>query len=479
MRNRPWPLIAAVSASLLVVAGCKVHEQNAPAPVPLVALKVAPVDSSIAPGTTLQFTATGTFADNSKRIVTAVTWGSSDTSIATISTQGLATATMNIGTAIISAISEGITGTTALTTSHVNSIAVTPASPPCIAPGTTQQFSATGTLASGTDQNLTSFATWTSLDTGVATVSDAAGSKGLATAVAAGTANIQATYDAVFSSATLSSSAVASIVTSPTSTSIPKGTDQQFTAIGTLSGGCNMQDVTSLATWTTSNAAVATVGDAPGLKGLATAVNTGTAAITASIDSVPTSPATLTVTQAVLQSIQITPISPSIALGQTQQFFATGTFSDGTTLDLTSSVTWNSSDTGTATISNTSGTRGLATSHAEGTATITATLNGISSNPASLTITSPILVSVTIAPSNPSILAGLTIQFFATGTFSDGTTQDFTSIVTWSSSNSTTVASISNASGSQGLASSFNAGVTTITATFGIMSGTTVLTATF
>jgi hypothetical protein len=475
--RRLWVLALAVA--LIVFAGCSVSDVNPPPPAPLVALKVAPVDTSIAPGTSVQFTATGTFADNTKRIVTAVTWGSSDTSIATISTQGLAAATMNIGSTVISAVAEGITGTTGLTTSHVNTIAVTPAAPPCIAPGTTQQFSAAGNLDNGTPQDLTSFATWTSLDLGIATVSDTAGSKGLATAVAPGTADIQATYDSVSSSASLSSSAVESIVTSPTKTSVPKGMTQQFTAIGALSGGCNIQDVTSLATWTTSNTAVATVSNASGSQGLATAVDTGAANITAMIDSATSVPATLTVTQAVLQSIEITPISSSIALGQTKQFFATGTFSDGSTLDLTSSVTWNSSDTTIATISNTSGTRGLATSQAEGTATITATLAGISASPASLTITSPILVSITIAPSNPTVLAGLTIQFFATGTFSDGTTQDFTSLVTWSSSNSTTVAFISNAAGSQGLATSFSAGLTTITAAFGNISGTTVLTVTF
>src|SRR5512139_1300384 len=147
MQNRPWPWIITIYAVLLVFVGCSTSEVKPPAPAPLVSLSVAPVNSSFAPGTTVQFTATGTFADNSKRNVTAsVTWNSSDPGIATISnipgSQGLATATMNIGPTVISAISGGITGTTTLTTSHVNSITVTPTNPPCIAPGTTQQFAA-------------------------------------------------------------------------------------------------------------------------------------------------------------------------------------------------------------------------------------------------------------------------------------------------------------------------------------------------
>jgi uncharacterized lipoprotein NlpE involved in copper resistance len=484
VQNRLGPWIITIYAVLLVLVGCSTPEVTPPTPAQLVSLSVSPANSSIAPGTTVQMTATGTFADNSKRNVTAsVTWNSSDLGIADVSnapgSQGLATAMTMTGSTVISAVSGGITGTTTLTTSHVSSITVTPVSPPCIAPGTTQQFTATGTLVDSTQQNLTSFATWTSLNLGIAIVNDTAGSKGLATALAPGTASIQATYDSKDGLASLTSSAVASIVTSPTSTSIPKGTKQQFTVMGTLSGNCNTQDVTSLATWTTSNIAVATVSDTLGSKGLATAVDIGTATITATIDSIPSSSATLTVTQAVLESIEVTPSNQNIALGQTQQFIATGTFSDGTTLDLTSSVTWDSSDTGIATINNTTGTRGLATSHSEGTATITATVSGITSKPASLTVTAPVLVSIIVTPSNPTIFAGMIKQFFATGSFSDNTTQDLTSTATWESSNSTTVAFISNSPGSQGLATSFSAGVTTITAKFGTISGTTVLTVTF
>jgi hypothetical protein len=55
---------------------------------------------------------------------------------------------------------------------------------------------------------------------------------------------------------------------------------------------------------------------------------------------------------------------------------ATGTFSDGTTQDLTMDVTWSSGTPGVATISNVAGSEGLATSVAIGTTTITATLDG-------------------------------------------------------------------------------------------------------
>lgn len=79
-----------------------------------------------------------------------------------------------------------------------------------------------------------------------------------------------------------------------------------------------------------------------------------------------------------LVSIGVTPTDPSIATGATQQFTATGTYSDNTTQDLTASVTWSSSATAVATISNTAGSNGKATSVAAGTTTIKATSGSIS-----------------------------------------------------------------------------------------------------
>lgn len=487
MQNRPWPWIITIYAVLLVCVGCSTSEVKPPAPAPLVSLSVTPVNSSIAPGTTVQFTATGTFADNTKRNVTAsAIWDSSDTGIATISnslgSQGLVTAaTSTNGSTIITAASGSITGSTTLTTSHVATIIVTPTNPPCIARGTSQQFAATGTLSDNNVQNLTIFATWTSSDPSV-TVGDIPGVKGLATAVSApGTATIQATYDTKTGSTTLTSSAVASIATTPTSTSIPKGTKQQFTATGTLSGCANTQDLTTSAIWSSSSTTIATISNT----GLATAVNVGSTDISAMFDLVTSPTATLTVTQAVLGSIAVTPANQSIALGQTQPFTAIGTFSDNTTLDITTSVTWKSSDTGIAAISNSIGTKGLATAVAVGTTTVTADFSGITSNVATLAVTPAKLVSITVSPASAdiSIASSTTKQFTATGTFTDGSAQNLTTSVVWNSSD-TEVATISNTSGFQGLATVSLIkplpASTNITATLsGITSNTAILTVAF
>ena len=93
-------------------------------------------------------------------------------------------------------------------------------------------------------------------------------------------------------------------------------------------------------------------------------------------------------TSAALTSIAVTPTEPSIALETTQQFTATGTYSDSSTQDITTSVIWSSSNTSTATISNATSSKGLATPVASGSTTITATLGSISGN-TTLTVTAP------------------------------------------------------------------------------------------
>ena len=97
---------------------------------------------------------------------------------------------------------------------------------------------------------------------------------------------------------------------------------------------------------------------------------------------------TLTI-QVVLASIAVTPANGSITLSSTTgtlQFTATGVYSDGSKQNLTSLVAWSSTATGVATISNTSGSQGLATTAGVGSTTIGATLGGLSGS-TGLTVT--------------------------------------------------------------------------------------------
>src|SRR5262249_24959365 len=153
----------------------------------------------------------------------------------------------------------------------------------------------------------------------------------------------------------------------------------------------------------------------------------GTSTISASMNGITGSTAlTVTVPAPTLTSIAVTPANPTINRGTTQQFTATGTFSDNSTQNLTSSVTWASASTNVSPINS----AGLATAVAAGSSTITATMGTISGS-TTLTVNAPTLNSIAVTPANPSVAKGRTQQFTATGTFSDNSTQNLTGQVTW------------------------------------------------
>jgi 6-phosphogluconolactonase len=158
-----------------------------------------------------------------------------------------------------------------------------------------------------------------------------------------------------------------------------------------------------------------------------------------------------------LTSIAITPASPSIALGTTTQLTATGSYSDGTKKDISSQVTWASVTTTVATVS----TAGLATSVAVGTSAITAMLSGVTGND-TLTVTAATVVSIAITPAKPTIAPGKTLQFTATGTYTDKTTKDLTTSVAWGAA----PPSVATIGPNTGLASAVGVGTATITGTY-------------
>jgi hypothetical protein len=83
-----------------------------------------------------------------------------------------------------------------------------------------------------------------------------------------------------------------------------------------------------------------------------------------------------------LTSIAVTPANPTVTAGATQQFTAVGTYQDNSTQDISTHVSWNSTNTTAATINS----AGLATGQAAGSSTVTASLNGITSNSATVTV---------------------------------------------------------------------------------------------
>jgi hypothetical protein len=127
---------------------------------------------------------------------------------------------------------------------------------------------------------------------------------------------------------------------------------------------------------------------------------------------------TLTITQLAVVSISLAPVNPSIALGSTQQFTATGTYNDSSTQDVTATVTWASATPSVATIvANT----GLATTTGIGTSQITATLGGVKSTSDTLTVVNPAPVISNLSPLHSPAGAGFTLSVNGSGFVSAST----------------------------------------------------------
>jgi hypothetical protein len=256
---------------------------------------------------------------------------------------------------------------------------------------------------------------------------------------------------------------LASLTVAPVNPVLVVGATQQFTATGNFSDG-SMQDMTSVVTWNSSSTATATVSST----GMATGQGGGTSTISATYGAASAS-TSLSVSTANLVSLSISPATDTIPPGINQQFSATGTYSDGTVLKVTIMARWTSSDATVATVGN-AGNSGQVVGANTGWTRISAVLNSVIAS-AVVNVNNATLASLSISPANPALSLGTNQQMMATGTFSDGSTQDLTQWVSWSSSNNQVC--VVNSSG---YAISSGIGTATITASFGSVVTTTALT---
>ena len=172
-------------------------------------------------------------------------------------------------------------------------------------------------------------------------------------------------------------------------------------------------------------------------------------------------------TAVTLKAITVTPGSQTIAAGQQQQFKATGSYSDHSSKDLTSSVTWKSSAANVASISNS----GLVKVLGAGQTTISATQKSI--NGSTGLMATDDLVSIAISASGSNVNVGSSLQLTAMGTFQDGKPATPLANLTWTSSNLSR-ATITN----NGLVSGLHGGQITVSAKSGSISGDTQLSVT-
>ncbi len=431
----------------------------------LLTITVIPPNANVAVGSTQQLVASGGYSDGTTaNISNGVTWATSSPLVATILPNGLVTAVAT-GPAFITATLGGKTGSASLTVVPaitLNSIAITPVTAN-LAIGSTQAFVAIGTYSDSSNVNVTNLVTWSSGSSSVASIL----STGVATGVTTGTSVITASLGTKSATATLSvvsSPALTSISIAAPPASLLVGATQNLVATGNYSDG-STANITNTITWSSGASTIATVN----ASGLVTAVSPGTTPVVAISGTKSTSVTINVLPVATLNSITVTPASPSIAVNGAQSLLATGSFADGSSLNISNSVTWASANAAVASVSATGVVNGLS----GGTAAITASFAGKLGS-TSVTVTPAVtLTGITLVPVNASVLVGSLQQFTATGTYSNGTTNNISSTVSWNSS----VASVASIS-SSGQVTALAAGVTNITATQGAQTTSTSFTVT-
>ena len=437
-------------------------------------LAVSPSTPKIPLGLTQQFVATATFSDGTTQDVSGLSgWSIKDTlgtGVASINTVGLLTS-KSLGKARITVKYLGKTTTTTIevTAAALKTLTVSPLDQ-SIAKGTTLTYTAVGSFTDGTVQDVTASADWSVRDlkgAGVASIDGA----GTALGEAVGQAEVSAEYLTLTAETTLTvaPAAVVALTVSPATASLAKGTTQQYTAIARLTDGSN-QDVSALAAWTSTDVTGRGVA-AVDVKGLAKGNAVGTATIGCAYRGY-TATAALEVKPAALIAVGITPATATIAKGLAQQFKLVGSYTDGTTQDVTAAAVWTTKDLlGSDVASITAG--GLALGKNLGQAQLQADHMGKSAT-AALTVGAPVMTLLTLAPQSPGIDLGATQQFSVQALFSDGTSKDVSSAATFAVTDVAPGSGVATISAS-GLATGKSKGRATVSASYLMLSAQTTL----
>jgi uncharacterized protein YjdB len=305
----------------------------------------------------------------------------------------------------------------------------------------TFQLTVTGTYSNSSSQNLTSLATWSVANTSVLNIS----STGLVTALSAGTSIVTATYEGLTVERSILVKALLNLRISPASVTLAIASSQQLSVTGTYTDD-SVEGVDSLLTWESSEPNIASISTS----GVILAVSAGTMSVTASLQGV--SEAIQVTVLPNLVSLTINDLSSSLKVSDTFQLIVTGTYSDASTQNVSSSATWAVADAAILNISS----AGLVTALSEGSTIVTAAYEGLTIE---RSISVKALLNLRISPASVTLAIASSQQLNVTGTYTDDSVEGVDSLVTWQSSDSS-VATISTS----GLILAISAGTISVTA---------------
>jgi uncharacterized protein YjdB len=299
----------------------------------IVSLSVTPPNVSKLEGQTQQLTVSATYTNGDVKAPTTVTFTSADESKVKVSATGLVTAVAPAGANVtVTAGGKSVVVPVTVTAKTLLSIEATPATMTLPAGGS-QQITVVGTYDNSATSTISTGIIFSSSAPAKATVS----ATGLVVGVAAGPATITVSAGNGINatvSVTVSTAVVSSISVLPASVALFPGQTQALSVTALYSDNSTSTISTGI-TWTTSDAAKATVSAA----GVVTALAAGSASITAAVPGA-TKSITVTVNAQVLQSISTGSSALTVPIGGTSQLVVTGTYDVGPTQNVTASATY-------------------------------------------------------------------------------------------------------------------------------------------
>ncbi len=343
-----------------------------------ISVKSLSPDASIYSGGKLSFAAEGTYSDGSTSVLTnKVTWHSSAVDIAQIDDKGILTG-FAIGTVEVKASYEGIESNiinVRITDAILFSIAISvkslspDASEASIYSGGKLSFAAEGTYSDGSTSPLTNKATWHSSAIDIAQIDD----KGILTGLNTGTVEVKASYEGIESNiinVSITDAILLSLETTPAIISVPKGVPITLKVNATLSDS-SIVDVTKWVDWSHSSVAGSI------LESTFVEYEEGKYQVIASLQGIHSNVVDITVTEAEVVSILITPNTDiTVYRNDPLQLTAIGKYTDGSEQNITTTAEWHSNEPGIIAVTN----KGLANYIKDGEAPIYASVGTVRSN---------------------------------------------------------------------------------------------------
>lgn len=317
-------------------------------------------------------------------------------------------------------------------------------------------------------EDVTTRVTWSVDEPAIAAITTGA-MGGRLTATREGNVTVRAAYLGTEGNAVVKvvDTGITSSVLRPAPAMITLGALQTFRMTATFGDGA-IVDVTESASWRTLDAAVATAANGPSMRGVVRGVGVGETTVVASFAGSEAKAIITVRAPSPLTSLALRPATASAILGETFTFSAVGSYSDGTTRDLTGSGRWSSSSTAVAQVS-----FGRTRCLAAGTATITVTAAGQNAT-GTIACGVAAIMGVRLTPANSTTVAGARVQFSATVFYRDGTSRDVTSQTTFGTSNGS-VATVQSIGPGRGVVTAVAAGSTMISGMYGGVTATTNL----